>query len=559
MSEFSKRIRDELDFREEARNAAMLRRNFQGEPRVVVPEVVTELVTRRVLVLEYVEGTRIDRLHERLASGELDLQRLVETVVDAYIKMMLEDGVFHADPHAGNLLVDPQGRLVLLDFGMVLQVERETRRRLVETVLAAARQDVDGVINGFYELGILDPDVDRGTVRDAAQSLMAVSLRDDDLAAADPAAGRAGTADVLRVAADAAVQPGLLRPGGRARRGDRAPLRPELQRARDGPAGARPLGEAADAGRARAGPARAASPTGPRRRSPRRATLRDLVRRVERDELRVRWHPRDTLELQRFLAQQVRRALLALFAFTIAVIASVVYLATRRLEVLVLGLLIAFGMFFVIFLLPTHLFQNPLRFRRRWPAAERVARSGPASGAASPSTARRACGTPPRPRPWPAPGARGRRRWPARIPLPASENSTTWRWLLIRSRSSPRTSAISSRRTRAARRRSSQWSQPWSTQAASAAPASSWTSVPSSRASGTHERHGQRHAREIQLEVRGEVLLRPAAPSRCRKGRRPSLRRGGLEAGPPALHRRGESGSVQADLSLRARRRRAGR
>ena len=49
--------------------------------------------------------------------------------MDAYIKMMLEDGVFHADPHAGNLLVDPQGRLVLLDFGMVLQVERETRAR----------------------------------------------------------------------------------------------------------------------------------------------------------------------------------------------------------------------------------------------------------------------------------------------------------------------------------------------------------------------------------------------------------------------------------------------
>ena len=132
-----------------------------------------------MLVLEYIEGTRIDRLQERLAAGELNLTRLLETVVDAYIKMMLEDGVFHADPHAGNLLVDPQGRLVLLDFGMVLQVERETRRRLIETVLAAARQDVDGVINGFYELGILDPDVDRGTVRDAAQSLMAISLRDD--------------------------------------------------------------------------------------------------------------------------------------------------------------------------------------------------------------------------------------------------------------------------------------------------------------------------------------------------------------------------------------------
>jgi predicted unusual protein kinase regulating ubiquinone biosynthesis (AarF/ABC1/UbiB family) len=96
-------------------------------------------------------------------------------------------------------------------------------------------------------------------------------------------------------------------------------------------------------------------------------TLRDLVRRVERDELRVRWHPRDSLELQRFLAQQVRRALLALFAFTLALITSVVYLATGRLAVLALGLALSFGMFLVIFLLPTHLFQNPLRFRRRWP------------------------------------------------------------------------------------------------------------------------------------------------------------------------------------------------
>ena len=365
VSEFSKRIRDELDFREEARNAGMLRRNFQNEPRVVVPEVVAELVTRRVLVLEYLEGTRIDRLHERLATGELDLQRLVETVVDAYIKMMLEDGVFHADPHAGNLLVDPQGRLVLLDFGMVLQVERETRRRLVETVLAAARQDVDGVINGFYELGILDPDVDRGTVRDAAQSLMAVSLKDDT----SPRQIQRLVEQVLDTFYEwPLILPSNLVYFGRAgvlveRIGLRydpnfnalAMARPVLARSAkrlvQGMLEQDPRTRVTDWTQEALTMAR---------------TLRDLVRRVERDELRVRWHPRDTLELQRFLAQQVRRALLALFAFTVAVIASVVYLATRRLEVLVLGLLIAFGMFLVIFLLPTHLFQNPLRFRRRW-------------------------------------------------------------------------------------------------------------------------------------------------------------------------------------------------
>jgi predicted unusual protein kinase regulating ubiquinone biosynthesis (AarF/ABC1/UbiB family) len=367
VSEFSKRIRDELDFREEARNAAMLRRNFQNEPRVIVPEVVTELVTRRVLVLEYVEGTRIDRLHERLASGELDLQRLVETVVDAYIKMMLEDGVFHADPHAGNLLIDPQGRLVLLDFGMVLQVERDTRRRLVETVLAAARQDVDGVINGFYELGILDPDVDRGTVRDAAQSLMSVSLKDET----SPRQIQRLVEQVLNTF----YEWPLMLPSNLVYFG-RAGVLVEGIGLRYDPnfnalAMARPV-----LARSAKRLVRGVLEQDPRTRVTDwtqeaftlARTLRDLVRRVERDELRVRWHPRDTLELQRFLAQQVRRALLALFAFTVAVIASVVYLATRRLEVLVLGLLIAFGMFFVIFLLPTHLFQNPLRFRQRWPA-----------------------------------------------------------------------------------------------------------------------------------------------------------------------------------------------
>ena len=145
---------DELDFREEARNAATLRRNFAGRA-----------ARRRAGGRDRADaGAACWCWSTWRAPGSTGCTsasppasststRLIETVVDAYIKMMLEDGVFHADPHAGNLLVDPQGRLVLLDFGMVLQVERETRRRLVETVLAAARQDVDGVINGFYELG----------------------------------------------------------------------------------------------------------------------------------------------------------------------------------------------------------------------------------------------------------------------------------------------------------------------------------------------------------------------------------------------------------------------
>ena len=366
VSEFSKRISDELDFREEARNASTLRRNFAGDPRVVVPEVVTELIRRRVLVLEYVEGTRIDRLHERLASGELRLDVLMTTLAEMYLKMMLEDGAFHADPHAGNLLVDPAGRLVLLDFGMVLQVERETRRRLVGAVLAAARQDVDGLINAFYELGILDPDVDRGTVRDAARSLMAITIRED--------VSHRQIQHLVEEVLQTFYEWPLMLPSNLVYFGRAAVLvegiglrydpdfnalsvtRPVVQRA----AGRLIQGVLEQDPRARITDWTQEAIATVR-------TLRELVRRVERDELRVRSHPRDTLELQRFLAQQVRRALLALFAFTIALITSVLYLATRRLTILIPGLLLAFGMFFVIFLLPGHLFQNPLRFRRKWP------------------------------------------------------------------------------------------------------------------------------------------------------------------------------------------------
>ncbi|HEX5819275.1 MAG TPA: AarF/UbiB family protein, partial [Gemmatimonadales bacterium] len=109
VSEFAKRIGDEMDYREEAQNAEAMRRSFERERRVVVPEVVGPLTRRRVLVLEFVEGTRVDRLHDRIAAGDLHLDELMRLLAEVYLKMMLEDGFLHADPHPGNLLIDPAG------------------------------------------------------------------------------------------------------------------------------------------------------------------------------------------------------------------------------------------------------------------------------------------------------------------------------------------------------------------------------------------------------------------------------------------------------------------
>lgn len=364
VGEFAKRVDAELDFREEAQHAATLRRNFAGDDRIVIPEVVTELVRARVLVLEYIEGTRIDRLQPRLAAGDLALKPVIETLIDAYIKMMLEDGFFHADPHFGNLLVDPAGRVVLLDFGMVLRVERETQARLVSTVIAAARQDVDGVINGFYALGILDPDVDRGTVRDAARHVLAVSTRED----LSHRQIQGTVEEILRSFYDWPLMlPAELVYFGRA-----AALVEGIGLRYDPSFNtllvARPVVERASArllrGQADRDPRARLTDWGLEATQLAR-TLRDLLHRVEREEFRVRWHPRDLAEVQRVVSQQTRRLLLAGAALTLAIVTTLLFVAVRSVALLLPGLLVAAALFFLAFVLPSHLFQNPFRLRRR--------------------------------------------------------------------------------------------------------------------------------------------------------------------------------------------------
>jgi predicted unusual protein kinase regulating ubiquinone biosynthesis (AarF/ABC1/UbiB family) len=364
VSEFAKRIGDEMDYREEARNAAAMRQVFAAEPRVVVPEVVTALTRRRVLVLEFLEGTRIDRLHDRLAAGELRLDALMRLLTESYLKMALEDGVLHADPHPGNLLVDPQGRLVLLDFGMVVRVEQGLRLRLVQTVIAAGRQDVEGIINGMYALGILGPEVDRATMQDAARTVIALAKQDDQT----PRSMQRVVEEILGSLYDFPISvPSDLVYFGRAAvlvegvalRYDPnfnlvSVARPVLEQFASrllGAAAADPKARLADWGQELAGAAR---------------TARELVRRIEREELRVRSHPQDAAELRQFLSYQVRRALLALFSFTCAILSTMIWMATRQLWILFTGLALSFGLFVLILVLPAHLFQNPLRFRRSW-------------------------------------------------------------------------------------------------------------------------------------------------------------------------------------------------
>lgn len=175
VEEFAARVWEEMDFEHEAENARRIRENFTGNPRIVIPRVIPDLVRRRVLVLEYIEGTRVDRLANRPGERAQNPRGVVSAVMELYLRMMLVDGLFHADPHPGNVLVTPDGRVVVLDFGMVIPVSRDMRWRLVTTIFAAIRRDATGLLAGFESLGMIDPGVDTSEVRGLVERLLTLA------------------------------------------------------------------------------------------------------------------------------------------------------------------------------------------------------------------------------------------------------------------------------------------------------------------------------------------------------------------------------------------------
>lgn len=181
LDEFSLHVREEMDFVREGAQCTRMRERFADEPRLVIPRVETALTRRDVLVLEFLEGTRIDMLDERVARGEVSPRVLVETLIESYARMMLRDGVFHADPHPGNLLVDRAGRIVLLDFGMVIEVNIAVRKALFDTIIAAIRRDPAATSAGFYALGMVAPGTAPGTMEALVARLLDIAYAETDM------------------------------------------------------------------------------------------------------------------------------------------------------------------------------------------------------------------------------------------------------------------------------------------------------------------------------------------------------------------------------------------
>jgi len=166
VEEFNQAIHEEMDFLREAENVIRIRDNFQRSPNVYIPQVYPEFSSDRVLVMEYLEGTRIDDIAGLQAKG-YDLTRIARYGTDALFKMVLLDGLFHADPHPGNVLVLEGGRLAFLDFGVVGRIREELRDAMGTTFIALVRRDYDALARLSISLGFVPETIDQEKYRRA--------------------------------------------------------------------------------------------------------------------------------------------------------------------------------------------------------------------------------------------------------------------------------------------------------------------------------------------------------------------------------------------------------
>ncbi len=369
--EFSHRVREEMDFRRESENIERFQRYFRNDPTVRAPDVLDEYTRRRVLVMEHCTGTKIDQLHDKFTEGRIRFNDVMERLTGLYLRMMMVDGFLHADPHPGNLLVQDDGTIVVLDWGMVLDVPSWTREYILDLALTVERDDLDGMINGMYRLGMISPEVSRGEIREAATEILAIMAR-------ARISNQERIEEVVHEIFDTFYTWPIMLPqelvylfrtsvllegigihydknfNGLALlkrvvqdlKGEivKTSVRQPVALAKD------LLEEAQSAIR----------------------TLVDLLGRAEREELRVRVHPRDIQGQERFLNLQARRISLSIFATATAVISSIIFISIRSFWLLGGGLLVALLMFVLVFFIPTHLLESPLRHARRVRPGERL-------------------------------------------------------------------------------------------------------------------------------------------------------------------------------------------
>jgi aarF domain-containing kinase len=166
----------ELDFLHEAENCLIVRHNLVQRSDVLVPEVYLEFTTRRVLTMELMSGIKISDIAGLEAAG-INKHAVAQMLTEVYCEQILRDGFFHADPHPGNILVQPGPRLVLLDFGLAKEFPASFREGFVRLTFSVLMNDRRGIVKAFLDLGFRTRDGSTDTLLALSDAFLGNTLR----------------------------------------------------------------------------------------------------------------------------------------------------------------------------------------------------------------------------------------------------------------------------------------------------------------------------------------------------------------------------------------------
>jgi predicted unusual protein kinase regulating ubiquinone biosynthesis (AarF/ABC1/UbiB family) len=367
IDEFSRVIAEEMDFHHEADNVERFGELFRDNDFVIIPRVYREVTTTRVLVMEFFEGFRVTEVDEILRHN-VDTKKMIENLIEFYGDQLLIHGFFHADPHPGNILIRPDSRIVLLDYGMVLEITPELQQDLVRIVVAAVRGDVDELINLAYKLEMLEYDVSPSVVREAAQAIISIhfdrSLTQRQIQEITYQILGTFYRFPLRLPSSFVyiLRAGVLIEGiGIAYDPNFNSLTtaiPIYKSIVDRALGAKGWPTVKD-------------------RAIKEGTalytmlkdMQSVFARAGRDQVRIRIHPADVDGLEKFLSHLFRRVVMTISGVGLAIVTSIIYLRVNSILLLLLGLTVSFWLVALVFLLP-----NPQRYPFRVRRARKAGR-----------------------------------------------------------------------------------------------------------------------------------------------------------------------------------------
>jgi predicted unusual protein kinase regulating ubiquinone biosynthesis (AarF/ABC1/UbiB family) len=175
LREFDETVHEEMDYSAEGRNAERFTANFADWPQVHVPKIFWGATTAKAITMEFIRGDKVTDLAVLRGRGVApeDINRLL---IRTYLKQLLEDGFFHADPHPGNLLVMMDGRLAFFDFGMVGRISPRLQSKMIDAFFHIVSKDAPGIAQDLIELDFLKPGSDPETVRPVVEKMFKFHL-----------------------------------------------------------------------------------------------------------------------------------------------------------------------------------------------------------------------------------------------------------------------------------------------------------------------------------------------------------------------------------------------